>query len=148
MIRPLLVIILLTLSVTYSSAQTSNYFSLDGVAIRGYDPVAYFKENTPVEGSKQFSYSWEGTEWHFKNQENLNAFKSNPEKYAPQFGGYCAYGVSEDHKSPTEPAAFTIINDNLYLNYNQQVKKLWMKDTKARIEKAESNWVELKNKKE
>lgn len=148
MIRPLLVIILLTLSVTYSSAQTSNYFSLDGVAIRGYDPVAYFKENTPVEGSKQFSYSWEGTEWHFKNQENLNAFKSNPEKYAPQFGGYCAYGVSEDHKSPTEPAAFTIINDKLYLNYNQQVKKLWMKDTKARIEKAESNWVELKNKKE
>ena len=141
-------IALFALSVTYSMAQTTSYFNSNGVAIRGYDPVAYFTENKPVEGSKQYNFSWQGTEWHFKSQENLDAFKANPDKYAPQFGGYCAYGVSEDHKSPTEPAAFTIVNDKLYLNYNKRVKQMWMKDTKARIEKAESNWVTLKDEKE
>jgi YHS domain-containing protein len=140
MMKHLLTIILFAFSLTWSTAQTTQYFNSDGVAIRGYDPVAYFTENKPVEGSKQFSYSWQGSQWHFNSQENLNLFKANPDKYAPQFGGYCAYGVSEDHKSPTEANAFTIVNDKLYLNYNLEVKQLWMKDVKARIEKAEVNW--------
>ncbi|HZY81590.1 MAG TPA: YHS domain-containing (seleno)protein [Cyclobacteriaceae bacterium] len=126
----------------YAQAQ-SRYFNTDGVAIRGYDPVAYFTENKPVEGSKNFSYKWDATEWHFKDQKNLEAFKANPQKYAPQFGGWCAYGVSEDHKSPTEADAFTVVNDKLYLNYNTKVKELWSKDRDERIRKAETNWVGL-----
>jgi YHS domain-containing protein len=121
----------------------NNYFATDGVAIRGYDPVAYFTDNKPVEGSKQFTYEWKGTTWLFKDRNNLDSFKANPEKYAPQFGGWCAYGVSEDHKSPTEPDAFTIVDNKLYLNYNTKVKELWSKDRDARIKKAEINWVGL-----
>jgi YHS domain-containing protein len=137
----------LLISSATAFAQTQ-YFNTDGVAIRGYDPVAYFNDDKAVEGSKQFSYSWMGTEWHFKNQSNLDTFKSDPEKYAPQFGGYCAYGVSEDHKSPTEPDAFTIVNDKLYLNYNVKVRTLWRKDTAGRIKTGEVNWINLKDKME
>lgn len=141
-------LILFAVCFGYSGAQTVTYYNPDGVAINGYDPVAYFVDHAAVKGVKQFSYSWQGTEWHFKNQANLDAFKADPEKYSPQFGGYCAYGASEDHKSPTEPAAFTIVNGKLYLNYNLKVKELWMKDTNGNIRKAEANWVTLKDKKE
>jgi YHS domain-containing protein len=144
--KRLFIIVLSILVAGLSWAQVPAYFNSDGVAIKGHDPVAYFSENSAVAGSKQFSYNWQGIEWHFKNQSNLDAFKANPEKYAPQFGGYCAYGASENHKSPTEPAAFTIVNDKLYLNYNLKVKELWSKDIKGHIEKAEVNWVTLKDK--
>ena len=146
--KTVLTILFFIVSLGFSSAQTTTWFNPDGVAIRGYDPVAYFAEGAAVEGSKQFSCSWKGTEWHFKNQSNLDTFRANPEKYAPQFGGYCAYGASENHKSPTEPNAFTIVNDKLYLNYNMKVKEMWMKDTKGRIATAEKNWNTLKDEKE
>jgi len=128
-------------------AQTQ-YFTKDGAAISGYDPVAYFTDNAAVKGTAAFSYDWNGTTWQFKNQVNLDAFKSNPQKYAPQFGGYCAYGVSEDHKSPTEPTAFTVVGDKLYLNYNMKVLELWRKDMDDRIVKGDKNWVKLKDRKE
>lgn len=139
--------LLLAAATTWAQAQDP-IFTTDGIAIRGYDPVAYFTESAPVKGNKDYTYSWNGAVWQFKNQENLSAFKANPEKYAPQFGGFCAYGVSENHKSPTEPDAFTIVNDKLYLNYNVKVKQLWLKDRDARIEKAISNWATLKTSKE
>ena len=131
--------------IVVNATAQSTYFNTNGIAIRGYDPVAYFAESKPVEGSKQFSYKWEGTEWLFKNKENLDLFKANPGKYAPQFGGYCAYGVSEDHKSPTEPDAFTIVNDKLYLNYNTKIKEEWTKERDERIKRAEKNWPTLKH---
>lgn len=146
--KRLFTIALLVLAVSISWAQTPAYFNSDGVAIKGHDPVAYFSDKAATPGSKQFAYTWQGTEWRFKNQANLDTFKANPEKYAPQFGGYCAYGASENHKSPTDPAAFTIVNDKLYLNYNLKVKELWSKDIKGRIETAEKNWVTLKDKTE
>jgi YHS domain-containing protein len=142
------ILILFIFPVSCALAQVPSYFNSDGVAIKGHDPVAYFSENAAVVGLKQFSYSWQGVDWYFKTQANLNAFKASPENYAPQFGGYCAYGASEDHKSPTEPEAFTIVNNKLYLNYNLKVRELWRKDTKGRIEKAEKNWVTLKDKAE
>jgi len=129
-------------------AQDTQYFNKKGVAINGYDPVAYFTDNAAVEGATQFSYEWQGTKWLFKSQKNLDSFKATPEKYAPQFGGYCAYGVSENHKSPTEGAAFTIVDDKLYLNYNMQVREMWRKDTQDLIAKGRSNWTVLKNKKD
>jgi YHS domain-containing protein len=144
MIRTTLTLVFLVFSVACSVAQVDYYSNADGLAINGYDPVAYFLENKPVRGAGHLKYSWQEVEWHFKDQANLEVFKSNPEKYAPQFGGYCAYGVSEDHKSPTEPAAFTIVDNKLYLNYSLKVKQLWLKDRDNHIVKAESNWENLK----
>ncbi|MEO5999656.1 MAG: YHS domain-containing (seleno)protein [Chitinophagaceae bacterium] len=139
--------VLISVIVLTSHAQSpSAYCNQDGVAIKGFDPVAYFTDNAATEGDKKFSFTWQGSEWHFKNEANMEAFKKDPAKYAPQFGGYCAYGASQDHKSPTDPKAFTILDSKLYLNYNPKVKEVWIKDTKGYIQKADSNWVHLKDK--
>jgi YHS domain-containing protein len=133
---------------TTSTYAQDPYFNKDGIAINGYDPVAFFTENAAVHGTDKYIYKWNGVTWQFKSAENRNTFKSNPEKYVPQFGGYCAYGVSENHKSPTEPEAFTIVKDKLYLNYNMAVRKAWRKDTLERIATGEKNWAVLKDKKD
>lgn len=140
------IIILFVLVAGNLAAQPVSYFNSNGVAIKGYDPVAYFKQNAAVKGEKQFAYSWQGSEWYFASEENMNAFKAEPARYAPQFAGFCAYGVSENHKSPTEPDAFTIVNDKLYLNYNMKVRELWRKNTDERIKQGETNWATLKDK--
>jgi hypothetical protein len=128
------------------SAQQAEVFSKSGMAIRGYDAVAYFKEGKPVKGDEQFSFKWNDANWVFSSLENLDSFKLNPEKFAPQYGGYCAYGVSENHKAPTDPEAWTIADGKLYLNYNLKVKELWKENQAGRIEDADKNWQLLKNK--
>jgi YHS domain-containing protein len=143
--KKIILTVTLSLCVATIFAQSSSYFTKDGISINGYDAVAYFSDNTAVEGNKQFGYDWQGATWLFKNQGNLEKFKLAPEKYAPQFGGYCAYGMSENHLAPTEPAAFTIVDDKLYLNYNMNVRELWRKDTNKRIETGNTNWKSLKN---
>jgi YHS domain-containing protein len=126
------------------SANAQSVFSQNGKAIRGYDPVAYHTENKAVAGADSLQFSWNGANWFFSSQENLNRFKTEPGKYAPAYGGYCAYGVSENHLSPTDPQAFTIVKDTLYLNYNLKVKSLWLKDTTTRIQTANAYWPKLK----
>ena len=133
---------------TQSFSQNKNIFSGEDGAIRGYDAVAYFTDGKAIKGSKEFSYKWDEVNWLFKSKENLTLFKANPEKYVPQYGGYCAYGVSENHQSPTSPEAFTIVNDKLYLNYNLKVKDMWMKNQEERINKADTLWSNLKNQKD
>lgn len=127
-------------------AQKSATFVQSGKAIRGYDPVAYFSEGKPVKGNEKLVYSWNNADWYFSSQQNLDLFKANPEKYAPQYGGYCAYGLSEGHKAPTDAEAWTIEDGKLYLNYNTDVRKMWIKEKKERIEKADKNWPEVKDK--
>lgn len=127
-------------------AQQSETFVKSGIAIQGYDPVAYFKESKPVKGDERFILKWNDANWLFSSQQNLDSFKLNPSKFAPQYGGYCAYGMSEGHKAPTDPDAWTIVNDKLYLNYNTKVKGFWKKDQAKRIEDADKNWPGLKNK--
>ncbi|RYU94030.1 YHS domain-containing protein [Emticicia agri] len=126
-------------------AQKAEVFSNADGAIRGYDAVAYFTESKPVKGKTEFSYEWNKATWYFSNAENLNTFKAAPEKYAPQFGGYCAYGLSEGHKAPTQPDAWTIVDNKLYLNYNTKVKERWNENKEERIRKANDKWVELKD---
>jgi YHS domain-containing protein len=126
-------------------SQTTKYYNTNGIAIKGYDVVAYFLQNQAVEGKDNFSFEWSGSKWRFSSQSNLDSFKVNPAKYAPQYGGYCAYGCSENHKSPTEPNAFTIVDSKLYLNYNLKVKELWVKDAANRIKTANTNWISLNN---
>jgi YHS domain-containing protein len=124
-------------------AQNHAIFQKNGVALDGFDPVAYFTDGKPLKGSSNLAYQWQDIQWHFGTQAHLEAFKANPEKYAPQFGGFCAYGVSEDHKSPTDPDAWTIVEGKLYLNYSPKVKSLWTKDIPGRLEKANKLWPAL-----
>jgi YHS domain-containing protein len=128
------------------NAQKEEVFTSHSQAIRGYDPVAYFKESKPVKGSDEYSFKWKDANWLFSSKENLDSFSTNPEKYAPQYGGYCAYGLSEGHKAPTDPNAWTIIDGKLYFNYSLKVKEMWIKNPMERIEKADQNWPMLKDK--
>lgn len=128
---------------TTINAQTVKFNATDGISIKGYDPVAYFNQNKALQGIDPYSFTWSGTKWKFVSQANLDSFKLAPEKYAPQYGGYCAYGCSENHKSPTDPNAWTIIDNKLYLNYSIKVKELWLRDTTSRIKAADAYWPAL-----
>ncbi|MES2730126.1 MAG: YHS domain-containing (seleno)protein [Bacteroidota bacterium] len=121
-------------------AQKALVFTNAEGAIHGYDPVAYFKEGKALKGNPTLSYDWRGASWHFASQDNLTAFQASPEKFAPQFGGYCAYGMSKGYKAPTDPQAWTIVDDKLYLNYNLDVKELWNKKQAEHIKTADKNW--------
>jgi len=111
-----------------------------GVAVAGYDPVAYFAERKPVKGKAAISYQWKGASWRFSNEKNRDAFKAAPEKYAPQYGGYCAYAVSQGATAKAEPTAWTIVDGKLYLNYDKGVRKSWEDNKASYIKAADKNW--------
>ena len=119
-------------------------FQKDGAAIGGYDPVAFFTENKPVKGTTTYTTNWKDAAWQFASQANLDSFTKSPEKYAPQYGGYCAYGTADGHKAPTEADTWTVLDGKLYLNYNQDVKATWDKDHPKYIEQANTNWEKIK----
>ncbi|RYC71434.1 YHS domain-containing (seleno)protein [Spirosoma sordidisoli] len=139
-------IVLALLSVTTALAQKSTVYAPGGKAINGYDPVAYFTEHKPVPGDPAITYRYEGADWYFASEKNRDAFKANPVTYAPQYGGYCAFGTSRGYKAPTEAAAWTIVDDKLYLNYNTSVRTEWNKDQTGYIKKADANWPSIKDK--
>ena len=130
-------------SLMSTAALAGDFFETDGVALHGYDPVAYFVAAEPQKGQAQFSYDYKGSKFHFANEANRRAFMKTPEKYAPQFGGYCAYGTSQGYKVSTQPDAFAIVKDRLYLNYNKKVQEIWRQDVPGNIERAEKNWPEV-----
>ncbi|MBX2881225.1 MAG: hypothetical protein KTR32_14880 [Granulosicoccus sp.] len=112
-------------------------YNESGTAIRGYDTVAYFTQSKPVEGLDKYSTEWKGATWKFSSQEHLDLFKNDPDKYAPQYGGYCAYGVSQDALVKIEPEFWSIIDDKLYLNYDAGVQKTWESDISGYISAAD-----------
>lgn len=112
-------------------------------AIRGYDTVAYFTEDKAVEGDDAYSMEYQGATWLFSSQENLDLFAENPEKYAPQYGGYCAYAVSQNTTASIKPELFTIVDDKLYLNYSESVNEKWLKEKENFIVDADKNWPDL-----
>jgi YHS domain-containing protein len=113
---------------------------LDEAAIGGHDAVAYFTAGKPVEGVKAHSTTWKGATWRFATAENLAAFKSNPDKYAPQYGGYCAWAVSQGYTAKGDPKVWKIVNGKLYLNYNPDIQAKWEKDVPGLIAKGDGNW--------
>ena len=129
-----------------NKATTSPVNTENGVAIKGTDTVAYFNEGRAVKGSDRFTYEWMGATWKFASAENRDLFASNPEKYAPQYGGFCAWAVSQGYTAPIDPNAWKIVNDKLYLNYNKRVQRTWEKDIPGNITKADRNWPRLMNK--
>jgi YHS domain-containing protein len=111
-----------------------------GVAIKGYDPVAYFTMDKPVKGNNNFEYEWKGVKWRFSNENHKKLFIDDPEKYAPRYGGYCAYGVAVDALFDIKPDAWSIVDGKLYLNKNLDVRDTWKKDIPGNIKKADMNW--------
>lgn len=123
-----------------TSASAGEIYATNGVAINGYDAVAYFTDHRPVKGSDKFALTYQGATFYFASAVHRDAFAKNPKHFAPQYGGFCAFGTAQGHKAPTEPQAFTIVDDKLYLNYNDQVLKTWRADTGDNIKKANANW--------
>lgn len=117
-----------------------------GLAIHGYDPVAYFKAGKPVQGSADYAVIYKEATYRFSSKENLKTFKANPARYAPEYGGYCAYGVSVGAKFDGDPRFWKIVDNKLYLNLDKNIAAAFEKDTKGSISKAEANWPGLKNK--
>jgi YHS domain-containing protein len=112
-------------------------------AIDGYDTVAYFTQGKPVQGDEKFEYSWRDANWLFASQENLDLFKQNPEMYAAQYGGYCAWAMADGKTASIDPDQWHIEDGKLYLNYNKKVKKEWLNTKQADIVSADKNYPEI-----
>ena len=118
--KSILVVLFFLSVVVKGSTQKSEIFEKDGLAIKGYDVVAFHTKSKSLKGADKFTYQWKDTRWLFSNQSNLEMFKADPEKYAPQYGGYCAFGTADGHKAPAETDTWTVINNKLYFNHNKK----------------------------
>jgi len=140
--KHILVLFVALLSIA-TFAQTEKT-SENKVAIKGYDPVAYFQEVKAIKGDKSISAIQSGKTYYFASENNKASFLKNPTAYEPQYGGYCAYGMSEGYEAPIQPEAFAIVDKKLYLNYNIRIRTDWQKQQKDRIAKGDVNWAESK----
>ncbi len=134
--------ILLLMAVVFAHAGDVNVSG--GAAIDGADPVAYFNDGRYVPGSRDFTAEWNGASWRFASAENRAAFLENPESYAPQYGGYCAWAVSRGYTAKIDPEAWRIVDGKLYLNYSKGVRSKWVRDIPGNIAKADRNWPGLR----
>ena len=113
---------------------------LSNVAVGGYDPVSYFSADGPVKGSADYSLTYNGAQWHFATAANRDSFRQDPERYAPQYGGYCAWAVSQGSTAKGDPANWKIVNGKLYLNYNSDIQKRWEQNIPENIQAGNRNW--------
>lgn len=115
-------------------------------ALQGYDTVAFFTKGKAVKGADSYRLELYGVDWLFSSEENLRLFKKNPEKYRPQYGGYCAWAVgSKNSKAPGDPNYWRIVDGKLYLNYDKRVQQKWLDDIPGFIQRADQNWPQLKD---
>jgi YHS domain-containing protein len=128
-----------------STTRHPKFYTENGMALDGQDVVAYFTQNKLVNGVQQFKHNWGGTNWLFSSAANRDLFAQNPEKYAPQYGGYCAQAASEGKLAATKPDAWKIVNGKLYLNYDKTVQTQWMTDIPGHIALANKNWPSILN---
>ena len=139
------IVALLAVLLSSCAHKQPEIYSDSSAAINGYDPVAYFTDGKAVKGDEQFSFHWKDAHWLFASKEHMDLFTANPEKFAPQYGGWCAFGCSKGKKATTDPNAWTIVDGKLYLNHSLEVKDKWNQDQKKSIEKADMNWPVIKN---
>ncbi|HWA56165.1 MAG TPA: YHS domain-containing (seleno)protein [Gemmatimonadales bacterium] len=118
----------------------------DHLALYGYDAVAYQTDQAAVKGAPEYTAVYEGNTYRFASAAHREAFRIDPAKYVPAYGGYCAYGVANGHKVKVDPEAFRVVEGKLYLNYDKGVQKKWLADIPGNIAKAEKNWAGLKDK--
>lgn len=119
------------------------WFAENGVAIRGTDPVAYFTQGRPVAGRANLTLDWAGTTWRFATDAHRAAFAADPARYAPAYGGFCAWAVAEGYTAPIDPAAWTIVEGRLYLNFSRSIHRRWERDIPGNIRRADANWPRL-----
>lgn len=142
-----IIIVVLLLSSAFALAQattqpTKRYVNTSwrGIALEGYDPVAYFTDSKPVEGSKKIQSTYKGATYYFASDEHKKMFDENPTKYEPQFGGFCAYAVSQNRTADIGPEYWSIIDGKLYLQHNQKAVNLWNQDVTGHLKDADHNW--------
>lgn len=111
-----------------------------GVALHGHDAVAYFTEGKAVPGAPRFELAWNGARWRFSSAANRDAFATAPERYAPQFGGYCAWAVSRNYTADIDPQAFAVVDGKLYVNYSTLIQARWRLDRDGNIARGHENW--------
>ena len=137
-------VLFLTLSTNVLAGEDPIYTSfLSNEAVGGFDVVTYFESDGPQEGKDKYSYDYLGAEWLFVSQENLEKFKQNPEKYAPQYGGYCAYAAALGSTAKGEPDQWHIHENKLYLNYDANIKDRWVRDKENYIVQGDANWPKI-----
>ena len=118
----------------------------NGLAIDGYDPVAYFVESKPVKGLAEFEHEWNGARYRFASAANRDRFAQDPARYVPQYGGFCAFAVSRGYTAVIDPEAWSVVSGRLYLNYSKRVQRMWQEDVPGNIKKADENWPKLMDK--
>lgn len=144
MLRPLPLILTLAFALLSLQARAADeVFATAEGAIRGYDPVAYHLQSRAVRGLPALTQQWNGATWHFASEANRKRFAANPQRYAPRFGGYCAYGTAQGYKVSTDPTAFALVGGRLYLNNSPRVQLIWNLDRPGYIAKANGNWTQL-----
>jgi len=116
---------------------------INDLAIEGYDTVAYFTAGKALKGNESFSFRWHDMTWYFSSKENRDLFATNPEKYAPQYDGYCAWAMTEARKAQTDPEVWKIVNGKLYLNCSRTAYEKWSSDIPGNIKKADANWLKF-----
>ena len=135
--------------VSVGTAQAADEFFIadpqKNIAINGYDPVAYHKVGAPTKGVADYKYEYDDVVWKFSSAENKAAFKANPDKFAPAYGGWCAVGTSKGKKIATQPQLFKIVDGQLYLNSSDGAHKLFLKDETGTISTADTNWKDIKS---
>lgn len=119
-------------------------FTAEGLAIRGTDPVAYFREGRPIAGLPEFEVGWNGARWRFASADNRDAFLAAPDDFAPRYGGFCAWAVAAHGKLyGTQPRNWSIIDGRLYLNFNDDIQRRWETDIPGFIAEADRRWPEI-----
>ena len=139
--------LLLALVAFFATSATT--FAADGnslPAVQGYDVVSYQTAKRPIRGSGHFTAEYEGATYIFANKQNLDTFKADPERYAPAYGGYCAYGVSVGKKFIGDPEVWRVVDNRLYLNLDANIQDEWLKDVPGRIKAADKQWEKIKDK--
>jgi hypothetical protein len=134
---------LVLLLLTGLSGMAAEKSPVDDIAIKGYDTVEYFQAGKAQKGSKSFTFPWHNLTWHFLTGENRDLFAANPEKYAPQYDGYCAWALTEERKAVTDPEVWKIVDGKLYLNCSRAAYDKWSGDIPGNIKKADTNWLKL-----
>ena len=116
-----------------------------GLAVRGYDVISYYEDGAPQAGNAEFSYAYNGATYRFSSKAHLRKFKADPAKYAPAYGGFCAYGVALGKKFDGDPNFWRIVDGQLYLNLNQSIQTAWTKDVAGNLQKADANWINIES---
>jgi len=138
--------VLLLITCSLQTWAADSIYNQDGLAIGGYDPVAYFTLGRPVWGRSNITHTWKNVTWQFDSEKHRDAFAANPEKYAPQYGGYCAYAAAKGSLAPTDARAWAIVDGKLYLNYSPAIQERWKSNMFGYISRADKKWPALENK--